>query len=160
MADKQDKPLYDEEMMRVIQEKINRKKLKKGGFGCSLFLMVVAAIFIAGMTVTIFPRMMLPFGAFLVCPPDSKLDVTLGETERWLDENGDVQSNTPIYMNCKRGNQTVKTLTDGAMMLIILFYTAGLLALMLLAYAIIQLYKKKNADVFETPPPPLPPPGR
>jgi hypothetical protein len=158
MTDQQDNKLYDVDKMRVMQEKIHKKNIKRGNPGCALFLMVVAAVFIGAMVTTIFPRMMLPIGGFLVCPPDSELDVTLGEKERYINAEGDVQFNTPIYMNCMRGDTTVKTLTDGAMMLIILFYTAGLLALMLVAYVIIRIYKRKNAELFEMPPPFIPPP--
>lgn len=160
MADKQDKPLYDEEMMRVIQEKINRSNPKKGSQRYMLWYMLLAVFFVTVMVVAIFPRKMLPIGSFLVCPPDSKLDVTMGEEERYVNENGDVQYSTPVYLNCMRGEEVVKKLTAGAMLLIVLVYITGLSLLVVLAYLIILFYRRKNAEVFETPPPPIPPPGR
>ncbi len=159
MADQQDKPIYDEAKMRLMQEKINKSKARRSGPGCALFLMLAAAIFIGAMLPTIFPRMMLPIGGFLVCPADSTLEVTFGEKQQYIDDEGNQVTNTPVLMNCTQGYVSVKALKDGAFLVIALFYTVVLFLVMLAAYLIIRVYRRRNAELFEAPPPSTPPPA-
>jgi hypothetical protein len=94
-----------------------------------------------------------------VCPQASTLEVTLGEKEVYTNSAGEIQQHTPIYLNCTRDGQVVKKLREEMTMVIIAFYAAGLFVLMLITYTIINVYRRSNPAVFETPPPPPPPAG-